>query len=360
MSEAPKRIVLAAGGTGGHVFPAQALAHELVAQNYDVIVFTDDRGESFSGAGITIVRVPASSLSGTTMDKLKGCISILAGYGVALRHLIKIKPKAVVGFGGYASFPTMLAAATLRCPTIVHQADAFFGRTNRFLSRWITKIATSFPHVENVPRSLQKKVVFTGLPIRSGIKPKVYKVSKKNDPFNLLVTGGSQGARVFSEIIPQAVQSLPPELQERLTIIQQCRPEFLEKTKQKFARTKAHVQLTPFIKNMGEAYKNANFIISRSGASSVTEASVVGRPALFIPYPFAMDDHQFYNAKQAADVKGGWVMRERDFTSSKLAKLLEELMTEPERLNEAAENIQSIAIHDAALRLAHVVKLIAA
>lgn len=360
MTKSENRVVLATGGTGGHIFPAQALAHELEAQNYKVIIFTDNRGEAFSRTKLPLVKIRSSSLSGGLLAKVAGCFSILMGYVMALYYLSRIKPKVVVGFGGYASFPTMLAAATLRYPTMIHQADAFFGRTNRFLARWITKICTSFPYVENVPRILQKKVVLTGLPIRSGIQTQSYPISKNDEPFHLLVTGGSQGARVFSEIVPRAIQKLPQELQRRLCITQQCRQEFLEKTKQLYQKTKAKVQLTPFIKNMGEEYQMANLIISRSGASSVTEASIVGRPALFVPYPFAMDDHQFYNAQQVVNAKGGWLIRERDFTSAKLAEMLDDLMRNSQKLEEAAANIRSVASQDATLRLAHVVRLIAA
>lgn len=358
MSELEKRIVLATGGTGGHMFPAQALATELSKQGYNVFIFSDGRGHQFSEAPFVKVKVPAAQLQGSLTRKVKGGIKLVAGLGVALYHLRRIKPHAVVGFGGYASIPTMIAAATLRLPTIVHQADACFGRANRFLAPFVTRIATSFPHVENIPTSCQEKVSLTGLPLRSDIKPSPYVASKEKGPFHLLVTGGSQGAKVFGDVLPEAVGLLKPDLQKRLHVHQQCRVEFLQKTEENYQKTQANAELSPFLDRMGERYKKAHLVISRAGASSVGEAMLVGRPALFIPYPYAMDHHQFYNAKQAVDVKGGWIVEEKDLTPKVLAQVLSDLMASPQKLEKAAAHIQTVAIPDAPLRLAHLVKMI--
>jgi len=354
-----KRIVLAAGGTGGHIFPALALGEELSHQGYEVILFSDGRGHQFSDLSFMTVTIPACSLQGSIGEKLKGGVKLVKGLGAALYHLRRLKPATVVGFGGYASFPTLMAASLLRLPTIIHQADAYFGRANRHLGPFVTRIATSFPHVENIPESCQKKVSFTGLPVRPDIKQAPYVQCDEGSPFHLLVTGGSQGAKVFGEILPQAVLLLDPDLQKRLRIHQQCRIESLEVTQALYGRTKARVELAPFLDRMGARYKKAHLIVSRAGASSVVEAAVVGRPALFIPYPYAMDDHQFYNAQQVVNCRGGWMMREKDFTSKELAALLSDLITAPWKLSQAAVNIQTIAISDASLRLAHLVKLIA-
>ncbi|HUX80232.1 MAG TPA: undecaprenyldiphospho-muramoylpentapeptide beta-N-acetylglucosaminyltransferase [Alphaproteobacteria bacterium] len=360
MSELIKRIVLAAGGTGGHVFPAQALGRELAAQGHEVYIFSDGRGHQFNNASFLRVNIPASQFNGSVGQKLKGTVKLIGGTGAALYHLRRLKPHVVIGFGGYASVPTMIAAIALRVPTIIHQADAYFGRANRFLAPFVTRIATSFPHVENIPKPYQNKVSFTGLPLRPDIKPSPYDLSEENEPFHLLVTGGSQGARVFGEVIPKAVSLLDPVLQKRLRICQQCRAEYLETVEDLYEQTEAHVQLSPFLDLMGERYKKAHLVISRAGASSVLEVALVGRPSLFIPYPYAMDDHQFYNAQQAVDAKGSWLMREKEFTSNGLAIYLSELMTSPWKLKQAGANIQTIAVGDASLRLAHLVKLIVA
>lgn len=359
MRKSDANIVLATGGTGGHVFPAQSLGSELSAQGYKVYIFSDDRGYAFDETAFAKVNIPSSQLKGTIGQKISGGLKVISGFGIALYQLMRLKPRVVIGFGGYASFPTMLAASVLRIPTIVHQADAYFGRANRFLAPLIARIATSFPHVENIPVPCQTKVSFTGLPVRPDIKLEPYVPSEKTEAFHLLVTGGSQGAKVFGEILPQAVMLLDSVLQKRLHISQQCRAESLEGTKALYERTKARVVLSPFLEQMGQHYKKAHLVISRAGASSVVEAAVVGRPALFIPYPYAMDDHQFYNAMQVVNVKGGWMMREKEFSANELANFLSEAMTSPWKLNEAAVNIQSVAVSDASLRLAHLVKLIA-
>lgn len=350
-----KCVVLAAGGTGGHVFPAEALAQELAAQGVDVVLFTDGRGQSHSANVHNIIEIPAAQLQGSLAQKLKGGIELLQGIKVAYSHLRRLKPYAVVGFGGYASFPTLIAGVILRLPLFLHQADAYLGRANRRLAPFARRLATSFPHVENIPSACQKRVSFTGLPLRSEIKPSPYISSENSSPFHLLVTGGSQGARVFGEIIPQAVSFLDPTLQKRLHIHQQCRAESLEFTKALYDKTKAKVELLPFLEQMGERYKKAHLIISRAGASSVGEAALVGRPAIFVPYPYAMDDHQYYNAQQAVSVKGGWMLREKDFTSESLATFLSNLIISPWKLSQAAANIRKLAVPNAALRLANLV-----
>lgn len=357
MKDSKKCIVLAAGGTGGHVFPAHALAEELLSHKTAVFLFTDGRGASFKDISVKMLRIPASHIQGNLLEKGRGALLTLIGIVLALYHLLRIKPAAVVGFGGYASFPTIIAACLLRIPTFIHQADAYFGRANRLLAPFVTGIATSFPYVENIPESLQKKVTFTGLPVRSDIKLSPYATPDEDAPFHLLVTGGSQGARIFGEVIPQAVLLLPESIQKRLHIAQQCRPEFLADVRSCYEKTKAKVELTPFLDQMGKRYKKAHLIIERAGASSVMETAFAGRPALFIPYPYAMDDHQFYNAQQVISCHGGWMMREETFTPAALANFLSDLITFPWKLRDAAVNIQNIIIPDASSKLAHLVQL---
>lgn len=355
MSDPKLRIVLGAGGTGGHIFPAQALAQELGAQGHEVFIFTDGRGHQFADTLHPPLFIPASHLQGGVVRKAKGALSLLKGIGVAFTHLRDLKPHAVVGFGGYASFPTLIAAFLLRIPTVIHQADAYFGRVNRILSPFATHIATSFPAVKKIPSFCAKKVTFTGLPIRSDIKTSPYHVSEGDDPFHLLITGGSQGAKVFGEIVPEAVGLLDPALQRRLSIAHQCRAEYKKATEGLYAKTKAAVELSPFLDKMGERYKKAHLVISRAGASSVVEVALARRPALFVPYPYAMDDHQFYNAQQATLCGGGWMVREKDFTPQKLADFLAEWMVSPRQLKEAAVNVQRIAVPNASVKLANLV-----
>ncbi len=346
------KVVLAAGGTGGHLFPALALAKELSIHGEDVWLLTDKRGHQFlKEANLSNLLIPVGRFDGSLFHKIKGLWGLLQGIIASFHHLRRLKPSVVVGFGGHTSLPPLIAATVLRIPTVIHQADAYLGRTNRLLAPFVTSIATSFPHVEKIPSSCTKKVAFTGLPLRPEIKSADYDPPKDKGPVHLLITGGSQGARVFGEIIPQAIQLLDPTLQKRLHITQQCRPESLEHTQTLYEATQATVELAPFLDKMGERYKKAHFIISRAGASSVCEAALVGRPILFVPYPYAMDDHQTYNAQQAVDAEGAWVRQEKDLTPQKLATLLSELINSPWQLQRAAVNIRSIVTPDAAQRL---------
>jgi len=346
-------IVLAAGGTGGHLFPAQALAKELLSQGKEVILLTDGRGGTFQDKALKTLILPMGSFQGSWRAKVKGMGRMLQGIFVSFHHLHCLKPSVVVGFGGYGSFPPLVAAILLRIPIVIHQADAYLGRVNRLLAPFARVIATSFPHVEKIPR--HAKVTLTGLPLRPEIQPADYQSVKTKGPIYLLVTGGSQGARVFGEIVPKAIQLLDPALQKRLHITQQCRPESLPQTQTLYAVTEASVVLSPFLENMGDHYRKAQLIISRAGASSVSEAAFVGRPAIFIPYPHAMDDHQSYNAREAVGSEGGWLIQERDLTAQGLATLLSDLINSPWKLERAAGNIRSIITPDASERLARAV-----
>lgn len=352
MNARKKRIVLSAGGTGGHVFPALALAKELRAQGMEAILFTDHRGYQFRDSSLTTLKLPAVPFRGGILQKAKSLLGLMKAISQAFFYLRKMKPDAVIGFGGYASLSTLLAASLLRLNTTIHQSDAYFGRTNRVLSPLVTRIATSFPYVENIPSFCRKKVTLTGLPIRPEMKAAPYTVPTSDRPFNLLVTGGSQGARIFGDILPEAVALLKPDLQENLYITQQCRSEHLKETIERYKKTYAHVELSPFLENMGKHYKQAHLVISRAGASSVIEAAFVGRPALFVPYPHAMDDHQFYNAQQAVTAGGGWIIRESEFTPQAVADFLTDVIIFPWKLRDAAVNIHTIAIPDAPARLA--------
>lgn len=348
-------IVLAAGGTGGHLFPAHALAEELLSQGFTVHLLTDQRGAQFNTGSLSTLLIPVGRIEGSLGAKIKGVAGILRGVTASLLHLRQLKPNLVVGFGGHTSFPPLLAAALLRIPTLIHQADAYLGRTNRLLVPFMTGIATSFPKVEKIPLSCLHKVTCTGLPLRPEIQPAAYRPIEGTGPIHLLVTGGSQGARVFGEILPQAIHLLDPDFQKRLHITQQCRSEFLQATQERYAQTLATVTLSPFLEKMGTLYAKAHLILSRAGASSVSEAARVGRPAIFVPYPYAMDDHQSYNAQQAVEAKGAWMIQERDLTPKGLALLLSELVKFPWQLEQAAVNIGSVVIPDAPQRLAALV-----
>jgi len=355
----PHFVVLAAGGTGGHVFPAEALAQELLARGHRLVLITDKRGAAYGGTlgSIETHHITAGSLAGQgLLGRAKGLFNMARGVLQAKSLLTQMKPEAVVGFGGYAAAPTVVAALQLGLPTIIHEQNAILGLANRLLAGKVDQVCTSYELAKKAP--LEARITRTGMPVRpaivaTGYTP--YQAPGHDGPIRLLVLGGSQGARVFSDVIPAAVKLLPLELRRRLEISQQSRPEDLDRAHQAFVGSDAHVQLRHFFDNVPELLTNAHLLISRAGASTVAEVSAAGRPALLVPYPFAADDHQTANARTLEAAGGGWMMPQSKFTPEALAEQLVRLLIQPHRLADAARAAAAFAIPDAANRLANVV-----
>jgi UDP-N-acetylglucosamine--N-acetylmuramyl-(pentapeptide) pyrophosphoryl-undecaprenol N-acetylglucosamine transferase len=351
-------IVLAAGGTGGHVFPAEALAQELLAQGHRLVLITDRRGAAYGGTLglIETLHINAGPLTGgSLLRRVRAVAQLTLGFFAARRILRDLKPSAVVGFGGYAAAPTMLAAINLKLPTIVHEQNAILGRVNKLVAGRVNRICISLDLAKPLTGAA---VVRTGMPVRPAIaaaRAMPYLPPAKNGPFRIVVLGGSQGAHVFSEVVPAAVALLPAELRARLTIAQQCRREDIDRTMAAYANLGVHVQLRHFFDNVPELLGAAHLIITRSGASTVAEAAVAGRPAIFVPYPHAADDHQTANALTAATNGAGWTMAQPDFTPAALAARLAQFAETPELLRDAAAAAAAFSIPDAAARLASVV-----
>ncbi|WP_225767200.1 undecaprenyldiphospho-muramoylpentapeptide beta-N-acetylglucosaminyltransferase [Inquilinus sp. Marseille-Q2685] len=361
MSDA-RPILLAAGGTGGHVFPAEALARTLIARGHAVRLATDPRGRAF---GDRLPEVPVDPVRSATvapglLGKLKAATLLGLGYldasGVLRRH----RPAAVVGFGGYPSAPTVLAASRAGIPVLLHEQNALLGRVNRWLAGRAAAIATGFPLQSAGQES--RRVEVTGNPVRPAIAAKAdapYPAPTEDGRLTLLVLGGSQGARVFSELIPAAVALLPDGLRNRLSIVQQCRPEDIEACRGRYAAIGADATLSTFFDDVPERLAAAQLVICRSGASTAAELATIGRPAILVPYPFAMDDHQTANARAIAASGGGWLMPQSDLTPEVLASRLEHLYTRPSVLVEAAGAARAAAHPDAADRLADLVLALA-
>ena len=352
-------IVLAAGGTGGHVFPAEALAQELLSQDYRLVLITDRRGERFGGTLGLIDRhfIWAGALAGIGLfGKLKSTVELMIGTVQAFNLMKRLKPAVVVGFGGYAAAPTMVAALFARVPTVIHEQNAILGWANRKLAGSVTKVCTSFDLARPAPDNAQ--LIRTGMPVRpavAAVRSSGYHAPAPSEPFRILVLGGSQGARVFSDIIPAAVKLLPEQLRHRLEISQQCRPEEVDRTHAAYAGLGVHVELRHFFDNVPELLAKAHLLIARSGASTVAEATVSGRPSLLVPYPFAADDHQTANAKALMTSGGGWMMPQGEFTAETLAQRLTHIIEQPQQLADAASAALAFSIPDAAGRMAAVV-----
>ncbi len=357
----PRRVILAAGGTGGHMFPAQALARELLGRGLGVALITDRRGGGFGPelAQVETHRIRAGGLAGRGLvGKLQGALEL--GFGVlqAYRLLKRLEGEVVVGFGGYASVPTVLAGGRLGLRVVLHEQNAVLGRANRLLATKADMIATSFDKVEAIAEADRAKVRMTGNPVRPAIAAlgrRPYPVPDETGRLRLLVTGGSQGAAVFNEVLPAAICRLPEELRRRLEISQQVPGVELEPIAASYRDCGVDCDLRSFFDDMPERLAAAHLVISRAGASTVAELAAAGRPGLMVPYPFATDDHQTANAQRLAEAGGGWVMAQSAFTAEHLAERLVSLLFHPSLLARASSCAQAYARLGAAANLADLV-----
>ena len=350
--------MLAAGGTGGHVFPAQALAEELLARGRQVDVISDGRGARFELAGGAVRWHRISAGTPTGANPLSAALAfgrILVGALQAIGLLRRISPAAVVGFGGYPSLPTMLAAWLLRLPRAVHEQNAVLGRVNRLLASRVDAIATSVLTLQRASETVREKSVFTGNPVRAEIAAlagRPYLPPNGASKINVLVFGGSQGARILSEVVPEALAELPEPMRTRLSVVQQCRTEDLDNVRERYRTAAIAAEVATFFDDMPARLSDSQIIISRAGAGTVGELSAAGRPAVLVPYAHAADDHQTANARALAEAGGAWVIAQDAFTVQAVNSLLRELLTDPDRLSMAAAAAASIARPDAAARLA--------
>ena len=359
-------IVLAAGGTGGHVFPARALAEALVARGWRIALVTDQRGEAFGETmeNVDTYRISAASPGGGVGGKLRALARLAFGLLQARALLRRLKPDAAVGFGGYASAPTMLAASLAGLPTLIHEQNAVLGRANRWLARRMTRIATSFARVDGLRAETAVRTVPTGNPVRAAIaavgKHPYPSLTDETGRLSVLVFGGSQGARVLSDVVPAAVARLCATMRKRLAITQQCRAEDLDRVRRAYRDAGVAATVEAFFDDMPERLAAAHLVISRSGASTVAELTAAGRPALLVPYPYAVDDHQRANARAIDEAGGGWLMPEPGFTVEALAARLQALLGKPSTLSEAAARALAAGRPDAAEALADLTEAVAA
>jgi UDP-N-acetylglucosamine--N-acetylmuramyl-(pentapeptide) pyrophosphoryl-undecaprenol N-acetylglucosamine transferase len=276
----------------------------------------------------------------------------------AVPAIRRMRPAAVVGFGGYPTVPPVIAAAMLGVPTIIHEQNGVMGRANRLLARWATMIATGFPDVRGIPAGTKARMVHTGNPVRPAVLEAAdyrYPDLLKGGKLRLLVFGGSQGARVMSDVVPDAIERLPKEMYPQLVITQQAREEDLLRVRSHYSRLLVHVEVQPFFKDMPRRMAEAHLVIARSGASTVAELSVIGRPAILVPLPGALDQDQAANAQVLAEIDAAVVMPQTEFTPDNLAKTIRDLFDDPDRLTRAAAAAKGASITDAAERLAQAV-----
>ena len=357
-------IALAAGGTGGHLFPAEALARALLERNCRVALVTDRRGQAFGDKlpDIALHRIRAGRFGAGLMSKVMAGAELALGTLESHRLLRRLAPAAVVGFGGYPSVPPMLAAARLGLPTLIHEQNAILGRANRLLAPRAKRIATSFAEVGAIREADRARIVETGNPVRPAIatlRGTPYPTPSADGPFEILVTGGSQGARVLSEVVPAALSQLPEPLRRRLRLTQQARAEDIEAVRRAHQASGVAAELATFFADVPARLVRAHLVISRSGASTVAELAMIGRPAILIPYLQAADDHQTANARALEQAGGAWVMGQATITAGALAEKIAALMAAPTRLAEAAAKAHGLGRPDAARVLADLVLALA-
>ncbi|MBV9561660.1 MAG: undecaprenyldiphospho-muramoylpentapeptide beta-N-acetylglucosaminyltransferase [Bradyrhizobium sp.] len=360
MDNAPL-ILLAAGGTGGHLFPAEALGVELIKRGLRVRLVTDARALRYSGlfSKDMIDVVPSETMRGRSPLQLaRTGLTLAAGTAMAVRLMRRLKPVAVVGFGGYPTLPPLMAARLLGIPGIVHDANAVLGRANRFLSRHVNAIATSLPGVLDRDPSLAAKATTVGTPMRPAIlaaATTAYVAPETTGPFRLLVVGGSQGARVMSDIVPGAIERLEPALWNRLVLTQQVRQEDMARVRAVYDRVRITYELAPFFTDLPARLASNHLVVSRSGAGTVAELAAIGRPSILVPLPGAIDQDQFANAGVLAQVGGALRIAQADFTPDRLASEISALAGEPSRLAAMAQAARGAGRLDAAERLADLV-----
>jgi UDP-N-acetylglucosamine--N-acetylmuramyl-(pentapeptide) pyrophosphoryl-undecaprenol N-acetylglucosamine transferase len=365
MDNSSPLILLAAGGTGGHLFPAEALGVELIRRGFRVRLATDARALHYSGLFTrdTIDVVPSETVRGRTPWSLARTGLLLgAGTAVSLNLMRRLKPAAVVGFGGYPTLPPLLAAKLFGVPSIVHEANAVLGRANRFLSTRVSAIATSLPGVLDRDPALAGKTTTVGTPMRPAILAAAAVKFASPDaagPLRLLVVGGSQGARVMADIVPGAIERLEPALWSRLILTQQVRDEDMARVRAVYDRLKISAELAPFFTDLPARLASNHLVVSRSGAGTVAELAAIGRPSILVPLPGSIDQDQFANAGVLAQANGAIRIAQADFTPDRLAAEISTLAAEPERLAAMAASARTMGRLDAAERLADLVVKVA-
>jgi UDP-N-acetylglucosamine--N-acetylmuramyl-(pentapeptide) pyrophosphoryl-undecaprenol N-acetylglucosamine transferase len=361
MNGATRHYVLAAGGTGGHLIPAFALAVELERRGHHVALITDDRGAKLPGKPPALVAhiLPAGRFGRNPLHWPKGLNAILEGKQMALRLFESFQPSAVIGFGGYPAFPALWAATAAGVPSIVHEQNAVLGRVNRFFAGRVNAIATSYRDIARLKPKHLPKVELVGNPVRAevlALREAPFPAFSADGLLRVLVTGGSQGAGILSGVVPDGLAMLPPALRGRLQVTQQCRPEDIDAVRERYAAHDIPAELGTYFEDMASRLADAHLFIGRAGASTIAELTAVGRPAILVPLPIATDDHQFYNTAEICAAGGARMIRQDRFSAAELAKQIQAIAMNPETLANAAHGAWNCGYPKAASDLADLVE----
>jgi UDP-N-acetylglucosamine--N-acetylmuramyl-(pentapeptide) pyrophosphoryl-undecaprenol N-acetylglucosamine transferase len=361
-----KTVLIAAGGTGGHLFPAAAFAEEMRARGWRVVLMTDARGRQYAKnfPADAIEDVPAATFAGANPLKYAGAaVKILSGIRAAAKRLKALDPAIIAGFGGYPSLPALAVARMQKRPILIHEQNSVLGRVNRVFAPNAALIASGFERLDKLPPRVAARHVVTGNPVRAPIlmaRDAGFPIAPAGGALHLLVIGGSQGARLFGQVIPEAVLALPEDLRKRLHITQQAREEQVAEVKAAYDGKVARADVASFFTDMGERLKSAHLVIGRAGASTITELQVAGRPAILVPLKIATDDHQTGNAAALSAIGAADVIAEDDFTPARLAPLLRERLGNPQELSVRAATARASGKTDAVKKLADAAERLAA
>ncbi|ALE17153.1 UDP-N-acetylglucosamine--N-acetylmuramyl-(pentapeptide) pyrophosphoryl-undecaprenol N-acetylglucosamine transferase [Altererythrobacter epoxidivorans] len=360
-SRAGRHYVLAAGGTGGHLIPAFALATELERRGHHVALITDERGANIPGKPDFLPAhvLPAGRFGKNPLHWIGGIRAVLEGRSMALRLFETFQPSAVVGFGGYPALPAMLASTSAEIPTVVHEQNAVLGRVNRLMAGKVQAIATSYPDVARLKEKQRIKVDLVGNPVRAEVltlRDEDFPPFTEDGILRVLVTGGSQGASVLSEVVPDGLAMLQPALRQRLQVTQQCRPEDLDRVRERYRNHDIPAELGTYFEDMETRLADAHLFIGRAGASTIAELTAVGRPAILVPLPIATDDHQAANTREVVKAGGARMIRQDRFTPKELAKQIQAMAQNPGSLSNAAHAAWNCGRPDAAKKLAELVE----
>ena len=357
---AQRTVLIAAGGTGGHLFPAAAFAEEMRARGWRIVLMTDARGRTYAAnfPADSIEDVPAATFSGANPFKAAAALmKISRGIAAARKRLKVLQPAIVAGFGGYPSLPALWAARGLGAPILIHEQNAVLGRVNRYFAGSAAVIACGFDRLDLLPASAASRKVVVGNPVRApirAVRDQSFPITVPGAPLHMLAIGGSQGARILGDVLPAAIALLPDELRANLVVEQQVREEQVEAARRAYAQAGVKAEIAPFFTDMADRYARAHLVVARAGASSATEIAVVGRPAVFVPLAIAADDHQTANAEALTAISAADAIAEKDFTPDAVARVLALRLSNPHDLAVRAAAARAAGKPDAAKALADI------
>lgn len=356
-------IFIATGGTGGHIIPARCLAEELSKREYKVVLLADEKYRPYHRAsdGFAYKIISAKNFSARNpLILANNLFKITWGFFAVLTEIIKHRPKLVIAFGGYASFPTLLAAVATQTKIILCEQNAYLGKVNRIFAQFADRIALTFKDTGGIKVEFKSKCELTGNPVRKEIlalNAFEYAASQEDEKFNILVIGGSGGAKIFSEVIPRAFSSFNRQTKSRIRVVQQCRAELIKYTLNQYESFGIEAEVSNFFSDMEAKLKNAHLVIARSGSSSLAEFCVAKRPMILVPFKLSSDNHQAKNAAFFEKKGAAIVLEEKNFLPGKLGQIIKNFIYQPSNLQEMAQKAGWCTILTATENLANLASI---